>query len=60
MLIGSMDLHVRQTKQGMGFLWQVSKSLGGDGSDVWSAADGFTFVHSGRPLPKDDERCKKK
>ena len=25
------------------------------GSDVWSA-DGYTFLHSGRPLPSEEER----
>ena len=29
------------------------------GSDVWPAADGFTFLHSGRPLPKDGEDARR-
>ena len=27
------------------------------GSDVWPAGDGFTFLHSGRPLPNDGARA---
>lgn len=27
------------------------------GSDVWPAADGYTLLHSGRPLPSTDERA---
>ncbi len=25
------------------------------GEDVWPAADGYTFLHSGRPLPSSDD-----